>query len=391
MTSIPTIQQLRADILNDLQGQLSVTINPFGKAFLRAKAWVWAAQLKLVYLTIANVQKNIFPDTADPEATGGTLERFGRVKLGRNPFPATQGQYTVSVTGTTGATIPASTTFRSDDNSQSPGLLYVLDAAYIFTSGSGTITLRALTGGTPAKLAVGNTLTATAPLLNADEAATVTAETVAPIDAETIEEYRQVVLQSFRLFPQGGASADYRLWGLEAQGVKQIYPYAASGAPNEVNVFVEATQGSSTDGKGTPTATILNTVISRIETDPVTGKGRRPLGVHAVNVSAVTINLVAITITGGTISSANRATITAALTEAVNKVRPFIPGADVLSNRNDSFGVNNIINTILTAVPGTLFTSVSMTVQTGGGPAVPTTVKVYDNGSIPFLDSVTYV
>src|SRR5690349_13978165 len=98
MISIPTTNQLYEDILADLEAEYGQSIPLFGKIFLRAFAGVQAAKLKLLYLSIANLQKNIFIDTADPEASGGTLERFGRIKLGRNPFPATAGQYEIQVT-----------------------------------------------------------------------------------------------------------------------------------------------------------------------------------------------------------------------------------------------------------------------------------------------------
>ena len=87
MITIPTLKELYDQVLSDLETQYSISIPLFGKNFLRALAMVQAAKLKIFYLAVANLQKNIFVDTADPEASGGTLERFGRVKLGRNPFP----------------------------------------------------------------------------------------------------------------------------------------------------------------------------------------------------------------------------------------------------------------------------------------------------------------
>lgn len=390
MTTLPTITQLYDDCLAQLQTKLGVTVPLFGKNFLRALAGVQAALLWLLYQVVGDVQKNIFVDTAYSEAAGGTLERFGRVKIGRNPYPATQGQYTATVTGIAGSSIEANTTFISDDDSQSPGLLFILDNSYTMPGVSGTITLRALTAGSGARLLPGDTLTATAPIIGVNAGATVLSETVTPTDAEDIEDYRNVVLLSYRIYPQGGAPADYRLWGLEVSGVKQIYPYAASGAANEINVFVEATTTASTDGKGTPSSAMLSDVYDSIQSDPATGRGRRPLGVFAVNCLPVVINTIQITINDSSIATSDQATITAALQAAVAGIRPFIAGADILSNKNDTLSNNIIINIILNAVPGSIFTSVTMLVQVGGGPATPETVKSFDNGNIPYLSTVTY-
>ncbi|MCK4521555.1 MAG: hypothetical protein KAU20_03195, partial [Nanoarchaeota archaeon] len=115
MANIPTISDLYTQILASLEAQYpGMSIPLVGKNFLRAMAAVQAAKLKLAYLAIGDVQKNIFVDLADPAAQGGTLERFGLVKLGRLPFPAIAGIYTIQLTGTLGATIPASSTFKSN-------------------------------------------------------------------------------------------------------------------------------------------------------------------------------------------------------------------------------------------------------------------------------------
>ncbi len=110
--TIPTTLELYNDIITDLETKFSITIPLIGKNFLRAMAAVQAAKLKLLYLAVGSVQKNIFADTADPASAGGTLERFGIVKLNRLPFAATAGEYTVQLTGTIGATVPALTTFK---------------------------------------------------------------------------------------------------------------------------------------------------------------------------------------------------------------------------------------------------------------------------------------
>jgi len=74
MVTIPTLSQLYNGVLNDLQSQYNVTVPVFGKVFLRALAAVQAGKLKLFYLGLANIQKNIWPDTADSVAIGGYPE-----------------------------------------------------------------------------------------------------------------------------------------------------------------------------------------------------------------------------------------------------------------------------------------------------------------------------
>lgn len=392
MITIPTISQLRTAILADLSAQYGGGIPTFGKNFLRAIAYVQAARLKLYYLAIASLQKNIFIDTADPEALGGTLERFGRIKLNRNPFPAQAAKYVIQVTGSIGATIVSSTTFKSNDNSLSPGMLFVLDNTYVLVATTDSITVRALTAGLDSKLAIGNGLTATAPIANVNSPATVLSESVAPLAAEDLEAYRTQGLIAYRLEPQGGAPGDYRLWALDAAGVKQTYPYAKSGATGEVNLFVEANVVDSIDGKGTPSASLLTAVQAVVEFDPDTTKsindrGRRPLGAFIVWYLPITPQNIDIKITGFVgLTAAIQTTILNALTDALSTVRPFLAGADVLANKNDIFSVNSIISTILQANPGSQFTAIELKVS---GSVVSTVT--FTAGYLPFLNSVTYV
>lgn len=390
MTSIPTINELYTSLVTSVESELNITLSLFGKSYIRAKCMVHAAKLKLIYLLLAKVQKNIFADTAEPVSMGGTLERFGYVKLGRGPFPAVAGEYTVTVTGTTGATITAQTTFKSDDDSSSPGYLYQLDTEFTFSGSSGSITLRALSAGLVSELAVSDTLTATAPIANVDRSATVTAISVEPQAAEDTETYRERIVQSFRLEPQGGAVSDYRLWALDAQGVANAYPYSASADGGIIDLYVEATIQDSTDGKGTPSSALLDDVESVVELDPdttlpINERGRRPLGVSQVNYNAVVVVDVDITITGGSFTSEQEGLIEAALEDEIATVRPYIAGADVLADRNDVLNENKVVYVIQDTINNAQFTSVSIDFDSS-----TLSTYTFDDGEIPYLNSVTF-
>lgn len=390
MTTIPTITEIYDNVLADLEAQFGINIPSFGRNFLRVLAAVQAAKLKLYYIAIAGIQKNIFVDTAEPEAIGGTLERFGRVKLNRNPFPAKAGQYTLEVTGTIGAVIPAQTTFKSDDTSENPGKLYILDSAYTLTATTDTITVRSLETGIETKLSVGNTLTSTAPIALVNKSAEVTAELIEPSAAETVEDYRKKALDAYRLEPQGGAATDYRLWAADAQGVKQTYAYAKSGTDYQINLYVEATIADSTDGKGTPSSLLLDAVEEVVEFDPDDTRpneerGRRPLQA-IVNFLPVTIKEVDVIINGLVGSTIDIETlITDALTVEINKVRPFVSACDVLAEKNDILDNNKIVATILNTRPGSVFGAITFKVD-----STTYTSYTFINGNIPHVNSITF-
>lgn len=391
MTNIPTLAALYTGILSNFEAQFGVNISSFGKVFLRALAAVLAGILKMVYLCIGSVQKNIFADTADPESMGGTLERFGRVKLNRDPFPATAGQYVIQVTGTVGSTIPAQTTFKSDDDALSPGKLYVLDLAYTLTASPDSITVRALEAGNDSALSVSDTLTATAPINGVNVGATVLSEAVEPLAAETTEEYRTKVVDAYRTETQGGSAGDYRDWSSDVQGVAQVYPYAKSGYPSEMNLYVEATVADSTDGKGTPSAGMLDEVEDVVNfdpdtTQPINKRARRPLTVLVdyLPIVPLDVNIIITSFTG--VDAAIITLLTDAFEENISTIRPFVSAADVLADKNDILSVNNIINWILNARPGSVFSSITLEVD-----GVEYNTYTFEEGNIPYLNSVTFV
>ncbi|HXP52171.1 MAG TPA: baseplate J/gp47 family protein [Bacteroidia bacterium] len=391
MITIPQLTQLITNIQTAIESEFGVSISINKRSMLRVFAAVQAASLKLYYLTIGSLQKNIFVDTADPESLGGTLERFGRVKLGRNPFKAVSGQYELTITGAIGATIKASSVFKSNDDSLNPGFLFILDNAFTLSASPTTIIVRALTTGTDSKLNVLDKLTPTSPIALVDALIYVSAITVQPLAAEDIETYRSAVIASYRTETQGGAASDYRIWANDAQGVQRVYPYAKSGAPAEVNLYVEATIADSTDGKGTPSGALLTAVEAVVEQDPditlpINDRGRKPLGAWAVHYLPVTIEEIDVVINGYVgLTAPIQTQLTNAITDLINQIRPFIAAADVLNDKNDILDGNRIIAVILAQTPGAVFGAINIFVN-----GVPLNTYTFIDGNIPHVNSVTY-
>lgn len=382
MVNIPLLSTLFNTVKSQLETYFETTIPTYGFSMLRGFAAVHSANLKTLYLVLAKVQKNVFPDTAEPEASGGTLERFGRVFLQRDPFPAIQGQYICSVGGTTGATIPAATVFQTNTAALNPGYNFILDNAYTLTGSADQVQLRALTAGVEAMENIGDVLFTVSPVPNIDRNAAIVSEAVSPVDAESLELYRTNILNAIRLLAGSWSAVDYRLVGGAIAGVENIYAYAVSGQPNEVNVWIEGTTPGTPPGA--PTIAAVQTATELV----------RPLGIFQVNYDAAPINLVEVTINQTTVlTTAQRNLIDGALKAAVTSVRPFIAAADILTERNDTLATDftapystNIINVIAAAIPSVPFGAVTFTVD-----GVPSTSTTFDFGNIPYLNAVNYV
>lgn len=339
MKPIPSLEELYTNLAADLKSKLNLSDGDL-RFVLDATSAVLSAQFKLAYLYLSDVQNNLFPDTADTAADGGELNRIGQIYLNRQPFPATDGIYVASVSGQAGSVLRAGLTFKSNDDSKSPGNLYVLDAEYILTGSSDEITLRSLNAGPDYELADGDSLTVTEPVIGLDAGVVITDITQAPSSGESIDIYRQAILDAIRLEPQGGAKTDYRIWASDAQGVRKVYPYVKNGDAGTVQVFVEATVEDSTDGHGTPGTPLLDEVEEVIEFDPdetipTDDRGRRPiqanLEVLPVEVKPVDVDIVDLQIDNSEIRDSIRTNLEAYL----YGVRPYIAGADFARDKND--------------------------------------------------------
>ena len=296
------------------------------------------------------------------------------------------------MSGTISAVIQAGTTFKSDDTSSSPGKLYILDVEKTLGVTTDTMELRALEGGIDSRLIIADTLTATSPLLNVDDQVEVTVENEIPLSEETIQDFRSKIVLAFQLESKGGAGTDYRLWSADAQGVRFVYPYVKSGVCGEVDLFVEAHQIDSIDGKGTPTGSILINVEDVVEFDPDTSqpleeRGRRPVQVFVNFISITPMDIIITVVNPVNIDAATESSIVASLTQLIDDIRPFVDSADNIVNKNDILDINSVISTIKGLLTGSQkFDSVTITVD-----AVPVlTSIIFTDGDIPFLDTVDF-
>lgn len=369
---IPTKDELYDAILDDYATQLEVDVSDLGKSY-QVRAQVQAGILYQLYLVMSSVQKNIFYDLADEDQ----LIRYGKQIIGRSPSPATQGEYTIQVTGDIGATIPASTQFKANDSTEAVGYLFIVDNEFTLTTETDTLTVRALTPGTESQLFVGDLLTSTQPIVNVDSEAEVTVIDVQPTAAEDIENYRDDVLENVRLEAQGGAASDYRIWASDVPEVRTVYPYLKEGSPGDIEIYIEATKENTKPLGivGEPTDQTINDVYTpQVGATPESGavifnteqsRGRKPVNVfhiYPLSINPVAVDLYFTGLTDTSISSQIRSLIDDLLYE----VRPFIPGADNIVNKNDILTIAAIISEVFDLLSGTGITYTDLAMEIGG-------------------------
>lgn len=268
MITIPTVTQIRDDILADIESATGQTAPVLPKAVWRVLALALAGVLHLLYRLAAWAYRQIFTSTADEEA----LVRRG-AEYGLTRTPAQPWRGTATITGTAGTVVAAGTTFSYDS------IVYALESATTLTGGSASGTFESLTTGDDTTLADATVITITSPKAGVDEDATVTATTQTGEDAEDIEDFRTRLAFRQANVPQGGAIADWVIWTTEVSGIAEaIVERPAAG---EVNIYPLTDDDD--PANRIPGAAKLTEVETYV-TDPE----RSPIRAGAVTVSAPT-------------------------------------------------------------------------------------------------------
>ena len=274
--STPTINEIAANIISDIEAEYSQTIPILAKAVFRIWAFIQAGIFIVLYKFGTENFKQRFVQTSNSTFLALLGEQVGVV---RTPSQIWKGTGTVPVT-TTGGVIQAGTQLVNNQT----GVVYIVNPSKaIVLSPTETLTLQSTVGGDISNLIIGDTLTFVNPQSGIGNTVTIDTVTQEGADAEPLEQYRQRVLDRYQKQPQGGALADYELWAEETVNVINAYPYAAT-TPGEVEVFIEV--DNQTDG--IPTAPQLAAALESINFDPVTGKAnRRPVTAEVTTLAII--------------------------------------------------------------------------------------------------------
>lgn len=221
---VPNLPTLIARAGSDIEGSQSLRRSD---AAVLARVHSGAAYGLYQYLAWQFAQ--LFPDTAEEEM----LLRHGE---GRGVYrkAATQAAGAVTVTGTTGAVVPAGTRLTTADD-----LLYEAIDGAVLVAGVATFNVRAVEPGLLGDQLAGTALQMVSPVVGVNsEALVAAAGLTGGTDIEDIAAYRARVLERYRLVPHGGNADDYVTWAKEQAGVTRAWTKRNWVGPGTVGVFV---------------------------------------------------------------------------------------------------------------------------------------------------------
>ena len=373
----PTTNEISANIIALLEATLNQTIPLLPKSFLRVLSKVLGAVFILLYKYAGFIFLQIFVATASINSTviNGLIVRplvfWGRLIGIGDPVAATQAELLIDITveNQTGS-LPSGSQLINVDN----GVTYITIGSVALSAPTVQATIRAVSdqtdgGGAGAigNLEPADVVSFANPLPNVARDAVVDSQIVTGADAESTAAYRQRVIDRFQARPQGGAYADYRIWGEEVAGIINIYPY--TGDPGEVDVYSEATEASSGNADGIPTQAQLDEVFDAIELDDNGLASRRPAGAF-INSLPITRSGFDTVINGLVVDNAAQVQIDieSALEKFYLAAEPFVDGL-TLPPRKDRItrsAITGLVEDTVTAASG-IFTDVTFDITTVGG------------------------
>lgn len=234
--SRPTLKTLIDRAIADINARLPDADARLPFSNLNVLAHVQGAGVHGLYGFLDWIAKQVFPDTAETEA----LERWASI-WGVTRKAAAPATGTVTLTGTSGAVVPAGTLLQRPDGQQ-----YQITADAPIVGGTVNASVVAVMAGLATSAAAGISMNLVSPVVGVNTAAVVTAAGLTGgSDTETDAALRARLLARIQIPPHGGASADYVTWALEVSGVTRAWVSPAELGLGTVTVrFVRDNDGA---------------------------------------------------------------------------------------------------------------------------------------------------
>lgn len=244
-----TPESIKEDFFANYEGHLDTREGSFLDLLISPFSWV----LYKGYMDLKSVLSILFPD----ETSGHYLDADG-VKYGIVRRAGTAATAAITFTGTDGLTIPAGTSFLTED-----GRVYLLMETVILADGAGQGLLQALETGVEYN-ASANTISRMYSALPGLSSFSVGEASGGTDPESSLSLYNRI--NYYRQNPSSsGNSADYYNWATSVEGVGTAYVIPKQFGPGTVGVIISGPDGGSVDSR------VVTAVKDYIET-------QRPVG-----------------------------------------------------------------------------------------------------------------
>ena len=274
-----TIEEVQQLLIRSFEHEFNTQLRILPKSFIKILCKVFAGVFITAYKLVGWYFLQMFPETADwKEVTILGVRLRPLVKLGvlfgvGEPLAGVQwrGIITIDVL-TQGSVLYSGTQLKSSVT----GKLYIVEETKNLLQTKETVSVVCTEIGTAGNLEKNDTLNFVNPYGFIKTETIVSNVARVGLDNELESSYRNRVINRFRLQPQGGALADYRIWASEVPGVLNVYPYNDKEQPGGVLLYVSGISDVYADR--IPDKGLLKKVGEACTYDPETGRAtRKPL------------------------------------------------------------------------------------------------------------------
>ena len=264
---IPSIQNIRNNIIALYEAELGQSVPILKKAFVRVWASILAGAHSLIYRYARWAYFQIFVSTADLPAL---QERADELGLTLNP--AVSARIEAAAPGIDGTSVNQGTLWEIE------GLVYTTVSTVTVESTVAALTLECLEPGEDGNQQAGAELQLVRPITGITGNAVVGDTITQGKNSESLEEFRNRISDFQRAKPQGGSIPDWVAWTKEVSGVVDVI--AERTAPNQIRVY--PTVGTTLENR-MPDAAQLTAI-----TEYITDTKRRPFNANDVEAVAFT-------------------------------------------------------------------------------------------------------
>ena len=274
-----TIREIRDLLINAFQQEFNSVLRIIPRSFVKIFVTIIAGIFVTLYKQIGWFFLQIFPETAywkevtvlgfriRPLVKWGVLIGVGLPRSGTQ----WRGRVRVLVTSLNTSLNPG-----TQLKSSLTGQIYITNEIKFLESEIEVIDITCTVPGTLGNLQIDDTLNFVSPLGNVQRTATIVEVAHDGTNDETEGEYRFRVVNRYRMQPQGGSLADYRIWASEVPGVLNTYPYNDADSPAGVLLYISGNPAVFPDR--IPSTALLVQVGDSFTFNPESGRAtRKPL------------------------------------------------------------------------------------------------------------------
>ena len=393
-----TIEEVQKLLIRSFEHEFNTQLRILPKSFIKILCKVFAGVFIVVYKLVGWYFLQMFPETADwKEVTILGVRLRPLVKLGilfgvGEPLAGVQWRGIIIIDVLTqGSVLYSGTQLKNSVT----GKLYITTETKTLLKSKEAVPVVCTEIGTAGNLEQNDTLNFVNPYGFIKTEAVVLDVARVGLDNELESSYRNRVINRFRLQPQGGALADYRIWASEVPGVLNVYPYNDKEQPGGVLLYVSGIPDVYADR--IPNNGLLKKVGEACTYDPETGKAtRKPLtamldpkndGSYS-NVKPITVAVFDVVITGiaGAIPADFAQVVKPALRNYFSDRDLYIRGLSDDNNRTNVISKNHVITVV-----NQMAVSVKAVFETAEMRKNGKVVSLYtlDNGELAKLGALT--